>query len=132
MTKITASFEVTDWDEQPFDNRHDAAKLTVAKVTKTYSGGIDGQSVTEWQMAYAEDGSARFVGLERIDGSVSGRRGTLVVQHVGSYENGAATAKLSVLDGCGTAELAAVTGEGSFLANPAGQVKLDLSFPTGS
>ncbi len=132
MTTINASFEVTNWDEQPFDERDDAAKLTIAKVTRSYSGDISGDSVTEWQMAYAADGSASFVGIERIDGSVSGQSGTLVLQHVGSYKDGSATAKLSVIDGCGTAALAGVTGGGDFKADPSGQVRLDLSFPTSS
>jgi hypothetical protein len=98
-------------------------------VTKSYSGDIDGQSVTEWQMAYADDGSARFVGLERIDGTVAGRHGTMVLEHLGNYENGAATATLTVLSGCGSADLAGVSGQGDFLADPSGKVRLQLSFP---
>jgi hypothetical protein len=129
MTAITASFEVTNWKEEPFDERRDTAKLTTATVTKSYSGDIDGESVTEWQMAYAEDGTASFVGLERIAGRVAGRKGTIVVQHVGSYENGAATAALTILGGCGTADLAGTTGQGDFVADPSGTVRLDLTFP---
>lgn len=129
VTKINASFEVTNWDEQPFDERKNAAKLTTAKVTKSYSGDIEGESVTEWQMAYAEDGSASFVGLERIDGTVGTHSGTLVLQHLGSYRDGSATAKLNVLDGCGSADLAGVSGKGDLKADPAGQVNLELSFP---
>jgi hypothetical protein len=132
MTKISASFEVTNWDEQPFDERKDAAKLTTAKVTKSYSGDIEGESVTEWQMAYTDDGSAAFVGLERIDGTVAGHSGTLVLQHLGTYQDGSATATLSVVDGCGSADLAGVSGTGDFKADPAGQVDLELSFAKGA
>jgi hypothetical protein len=128
MTAINASFEVTNWKEEPFDERSGTAKLTIATVTKSYSGDIDGESVTEWLMAYAEDGTARFVGLERIAGRVAGREGTIVVQHVGSYENGAATATLAVLAGCGTADLAGTTGQGDFVADPSGKVSLVLKF----
>lgn len=128
-TDITASFEVTNWDEAPFDERSDAAKLTAAHVTKFYSGGIEGDSVTEWLMAYAEDGTATFVGIERIKGTIDGRKGTLVVQHVGEYRDGAATAALTVLAGSGGGDLAGVTGTGDFRADPAGTVSLSLGFP---
>ena len=100
-TMIRASFEVTNWNETPFDERTDAAKLTAATVIKTYSGEIEGSSVTEWLMAYADDGSATFVGMERITGTIVDRSGTLVLQHVGSFEDGAAIAELTVVEGCG-------------------------------
>jgi Protein of unknown function (DUF3224) len=130
-TIVSARFEVTDWKEEPIDDRSDAAKMTRAAVTKSYSGGIKGDSVTEWLMAYADDGSAAFVGVERIVGMIGGRTGTLVVQHVGAYESGAATAQLHVLGGCGTGELAGATGTGGFVADPAGSVELTLDFGSG-
>src|SRR3984893_18849337 len=76
--QITASFQVTGWNEEPLDERNDAAKLTSARVTKSYSGEIDGDSVTEWLMAYTDDGAATFVGLERVTGLIAGRTGAFV------------------------------------------------------
>ena len=64
-TAITASFEVTGWDEHAFDVHAGAAKLTRAKVAKSYRGDVAGDSVTEWLMAYGEDGSASFVGKQK-------------------------------------------------------------------
>ena len=37
-------------------------------------------------MAYEPDKSARFVGIERIRGTIGGRHGSLVLQHVGTFE----------------------------------------------
>ncbi|MDQ1366446.1 MAG: hypothetical protein QOE57_2488 [Acidimicrobiaceae bacterium] len=152
ITDIKASFEVTNWTEEPFDQRTkgavsgagpgsgagagagsgegegEGAKMTTATVTKVYSGDIDGDSVTEWLMAYAADGSASFVGLERVNGTVGERRGTIVLQHVGTFKGGAATAELTVVAGCGTGELAQATGRGDFLADPAGKIRLELDF----
>ena len=71
--------------------------------------------------------SATFVGLERIVGKVGGRKGTLVVQHAGTYADGTATAKLSVVEGSGSDDLASVTGDGEFTADPAGTLTLRLS-----
>lgn len=124
--EVSGRFEVTAWDEHAFDRRAGAAKLTKARVRKTYRDGIDGESVTEWVMAYQQDGTARFVGVERIAGSVDGRTGTLVVSHVGTFADGAATAELSVIEGAGSGDFAGVGGRGSFRADPAGRVDLQL------
>jgi hypothetical protein len=48
-----------------------------------------------------------------------------VLQHVGSFEDGAAKATLTVVSGTG--ELEGAAGDGDFLADPAGSVSLRLS-----
>jgi hypothetical protein len=125
---VCATFEVTDWNEEPFDEATKVAKVTCAKVSKNYSGDITGSSFTEWLMAYGEDGTATFVGLERISGAVGGKRGSFVVQHIGRYEEGAATAHLQVVAGSGSDELIGVSGTGDFVADPNGKVNLKLNF----
>jgi len=128
-TTIEAGFEIKDWDEHQFDIHAGAAKLTRATVSKVYSGGVDGESVTQWLMAYAPDGTATFVGLERIVGTIDGRTGTLVVQHVGGFENGAAKGELTVIEGASSGDLAGATGTGDFLADPSGRIRLRLAVP---
>ena len=123
---VEAKFSIDSWDEQPFDEVPDTSKLTRASVTKTYSGAVEGTSSTEWLMSYADDGTATFVGLERIVGKVGKRKGTIVLQHVGTYADGSATAHLSVVKGAGSDDLAGVTGDGEFTADPAGSVSLRL------
>lgn len=123
---IVATFEITGWDETPFDEGTGVAKLTEALVSKQYSGDIDATSTTKWLMAYAPDESASFIGLERIKGAIGGKRGSLVLEHRGTFENGSAEATLSVVSG--TDELKAVSGTGEFKADPAGSVTLNLSF----
>jgi hypothetical protein len=124
VTELSAAFTVENWDEQPFDAADGAAKLTRAHVTKQYTGDIEGTSATEWVMAYAEDGTASFVGMERIRGAFGGREGTLVLQHVGTFESGAAVAELRVLSGTGA--LQGAGGDGDFRAAPEGSVTLRL------
>ena len=67
-SQINATFEIKEWDEQPFDEAVGVAKLTKATVAKEYAGDVEGTSATEWLMAYHPDKSAEFVGLERIKG----------------------------------------------------------------
>ncbi|HEY3613039.1 MAG TPA: DUF3224 domain-containing protein [Gaiellales bacterium] len=124
--KLTATFEIAAWDETPFDESTGVAKLTEALVGKTYSGDIEGSSTTKWLMAYAPDKSAAFIGLERIRGTFGGKRGSLVVQHVGTFADGSADAELRVVSG--TDELRDASGTGTFKADPAGSVTLSLEY----
>jgi hypothetical protein len=124
MSEINATFEIQGWDEQPFDEAVGVSKLTRASVVKEYSGDVEGSSATEWLMAYKPDQSATFVGLERIKGTIGGRKGTLVLQHAGTFEDGAAKAALTVVSG--TDELKGVTGDGELVADPAGRITLTI------
>ena len=71
-TVATARFAIKSWDEKPYSEGHDLPKLTRAAVTKTFSGDIEGEGHVEYLMMYRSDGSATFVGLERVVGHVDG------------------------------------------------------------
>ncbi len=121
---MKATFEIQSWDEKPFDEWDDG-KVTKASITKRYSGDIEGDAVLEYLLAYRPDGTAGFVGIERITGTVNGRDGALVLQQVGNFADGAAVATLTVLGGSG--DLAGATGDGDLVADPSGRVTLELS-----
>jgi hypothetical protein len=121
---MEATFEISSWDETPFEEWEDG-KLTRAVIAKTYSGDIDGTSALEYVMAYRPDGTAAFVGIERITGTVDGREGGLVLQGVGSFADGAAVAELTVVGSSGA--LAGSEGTGEMVADPSGRVTLELS-----
>jgi Protein of unknown function (DUF3224) len=63
-----ARFAITSWDEKPYAEGQDLPRLTRASVAKTYSGDIVGEGHVEYLMMYRSDGSATFVGLERVVG----------------------------------------------------------------
>ena len=75
--RATASFEITSWDEQPYDER-DGVKLSRTRVVKAFRGDIEGESTAELLMALAGEGSAAYVGMERVTGRVNGRQGSFV------------------------------------------------------
>ena len=129
---IRASFTVDDWNERPALEADGTTKVTQATVAKTYTGGVEGSSTTEWLMAYADDGTATFVGIERIVGSIGGDDGSVVLQHVGRFAAGAAVAELNVVPGTGTGALEHVTGDGDFRADPQGAITLRLKSASGS
>jgi hypothetical protein len=121
---IEARFEIASWDETPFEDGDDMAKLTEALVSKRYEGDIKGTSTTKWLLAYAADKSALYVGIEHIKGTVAGKNGSLVLLHDGSYQDGVASANLRIA--AGTDGLSNAGGTGKFRADPAGSITLDL------
>jgi hypothetical protein len=105
-------FAIKSWDEKPWSEGQDPPKLTRATVTKTFTGDLEGESQVEYLMTYRSDGSATFVGLERITGRIAGKTGTFVLQRTGVFENGQAKESYSVIPGSGTGELQNLRGEG--------------------
>ena len=115
-TRASATFEVTNWDEKPFNEIDGGPKLTRATVTKTFRGDLEGDAIVEYLMVHRTDGTATFVGVERVSGKLGGRSGSFVLEHQGSFESGTAKATCRVIPGAGTGELTGLRGEGSFEA----------------
>ncbi len=127
-TQATATFQVKSWDEKPYNEIDDGPKLTRVSVTKSFSGDIEGEGTLEYLMIQRDDGSASFVGLERVVGRVGDRSGSFVLQHLGTYEEGTAKATFSVVPGSGTADLRGLRGEGSFASAHAEQYPITLDY----
>jgi hypothetical protein len=112
-TSATGTFEIDSWDEKPYDER-EGTKLTRTRVTKTFNGDVEGESTAELLMAYgAREGSAAYVGFERIVGRVNGRTGSFVLHHNASSagSRGERSATWSVVPDSGTGELRGLKGE---------------------
>ena len=125
-----ATFALKSWDEKTYNEIEGSPKLTRASVTKSYQGDIEGEGKLEYLMMYRSAGSASFIGLERVVGSVGGRSGSFVLQHRGTFEGGVAKVILSVVPGSGTGDLRAIRGEGGFDAGhqPPYAMTLDYGF----
>ncbi|HEY2378182.1 MAG TPA: DUF3224 domain-containing protein [Gemmatimonadaceae bacterium] len=107
-----ARFAIKSWDEKPYSEGEDQPKLTRASVVKTFSGDIEGEGRVEYLMMYRGDGTATFVGLERISGRIDGKSGSFVLHRVGVFEGGQAKESYSVVRDSATGELRGLVGEG--------------------
>jgi hypothetical protein len=107
-----ARFAITTWDEKPFSEGPNLPKLTRASVAKTLTGDIEGEGKVEYLMMYREDGSATFVGLERVVARIGSKTGTFVLQRTGTFENGQAKESYSVIPGSATGDLLGLKGDG--------------------
>jgi hypothetical protein len=112
----TGTFKVENWEENPILEADDGAKVTRAEVEMSFEGDLEGKGVVEWLMGYAEDGTATYVGLERVVGKMGDKTGSFVVQHTGTFDGQTAKSRLTVVPGSGTGELSGLQGEGSFEA----------------
>ena len=108
-TRAEGTFDIDDWQEAAYDEA-DGTKLSRTRVTKTFQGDVQGQSTAELLMAIARAGSMAYVGFERIVGSVHGRAGSFILEHVASTAGESPSATWRVLPNSGTGELNTIRG----------------------
>jgi Protein of unknown function (DUF3224) len=114
MTKRgEGTFENQGWDENTVDE-FDDAKITHASVKQAFAGVITGEAQISWDMFYAPDGTASFVGLQRIVGSIDDRKGSVVMQTTGTFDGKEAAGDWVVVGATGA--LASLSGTGEFSA----------------
>ena len=123
-----ARFSIKSWDEKPYSEGKDLPRMTRASVDKTFTGDIDGEGHVEYVMMYRSDGTAAFVGLERITGRIAGRNGSFVLQRTGVFEDGQAKESYSVVTGSGTGELRSLRGEGTSSVGHAADYPFALNY----
>jgi hypothetical protein len=101
------------------------ARLTIAKE---FAGELVGTSSGQMLSAgTAGEGSAGYVALEQVRGTLHGRRGTFVLQHSGTLQRGAPQLRITVVPDSGTDELVGLAGEmGISLAD--GQHSYDFAY----
>jgi uncharacterized protein DUF3224 len=116
VTTAKGSFELASWEEETWEEEDDGSKLTRAVVTQTFRGDLEGDGAVQWLMSYRPDGTASFVGLQRVRGVVGDRKGRFVLETSGSFDGTAATWTGTVVPGSGTGELGGLTGTATFAA----------------
>jgi len=81
-------------------------------IDKTFEGDLEGTSVGEMlSFSSPVDGSAGYVAIEQVTGSIAGRSGSFVLQHSSFMDRGSPTQSISVIPDSGTGEFEGITGE---------------------
>jgi hypothetical protein len=129
-THATGRIEVKTYEPQPYEEVEDGPDLVEIHVTETFSGDIEGEGVVRFLQAVGPDGSASFVGIERVTGSIGGRQGSFLLQDAGTLEGTTVKGDWFVIPGSGTGELAGIVGQGTLRAPMGGEptVSLDYDF----
>lgn len=97
---------------QPAAPSTEAARLGRMTIDKQFHGDLEGTSLGEMLSAGTEvPGSAGYVAIERVSGTLHGRQGSFVLMHFGLMERGAPSLRVTVVPDSGTDGLAGIRGE---------------------
>jgi len=109
-TRATGIFQVKHTSLTPDDNAQ-AAALGRMSIEKQFHGDLEGASTGEMLTAgTGVTGSAGYVAIERVSGTLQGRTGTFVLQHSGTMTRGAPQLTITVVPDSGTGQLAGLVG----------------------
>jgi len=76
----------------------------------------------------ATKGSAGYVAMERVTGSLGGRRGSFVFQHSGTMNRGAPELRVTVVPDSGTGELTGLSGSMKIIITPDGKHSYEMTY----
>lgn len=107
MHRASGTFEVK------LAPQNDDGGAAVGRMTidKQFQGDLSGTSKGQMLMAgTAVEGSAGYVAIEKVDGSLGGRSGSFYLQHSGTMTRGAGVLTVTVIPDSGTGELTGLSG----------------------
>lgn len=126
--RAEAQITVQTYEPTTYDGPADGPALIRIHVQETFAGDIEGNGVVEFLQVARGDGSASFVGIERVTGSIGGRNGTFVLQDQGTVADEIVDGEWFVVPGSGTGELAGLRGTGAFRANLGEDARVHLDY----
>ena len=96
---------------QPPEDKTEGSTLGRMSIDKQFHGDLEATSKGEMLSAMtAVKGSAGYVAIERISGTLQGRSGTFVLQHTGTMTRGEPLLTITVVPDSGTEQLAGLIG----------------------
>nr|WP_315235284.1 DUF3224 domain-containing protein [uncultured Albidiferax sp.] len=95
-----------------FEGAEAESTLGRMSIDKQISGDLSASTQGQMLSAMtATPGSAGYVAIEKVSGSLLGKSGSFVLQHTGRMERGKASLSVLVVPDSGTGELTGLTGE---------------------
>jgi hypothetical protein len=96
---------------QPSDDKSETplGRMTVDKV---FHGDLEGTSYGEMLTGGTTvKGSGVYVAVERVEGTLNGRKGTFLLHHTGVMTRGTPELSITVVPDSGTGQLSGITGK---------------------
>ncbi len=110
-THANGTFEVKMTPQAP-DDQSAGAIIGRFSLDKQFRGDLEGTSKGEMlAVGTAIQGSAGYVAMEQITGTLNGRSGTFALQHTGTMTRGAAQLSVTVVPDSGSGELTGLAGK---------------------
>lgn len=89
----------------------DSSKISRMALRKQFHGDLEGTSDGEMLAAGTDTkGSAGYVAIEQVTGSIHGRNGSFILQHSGTMSRGTPSLTVSVVPDSGVGELVGLSG----------------------
>ena len=110
MHHVNGSFDVK---LQPIDayNRDEGAGFARMSIDKQFHGALEATSKGEMLSAMGNvKGSAGYVAIERVTGTLGGRKGSFTLQHNATMTRGEPYLNIIVVPDSATGELAGLSG----------------------
>ena len=108
MTHASGSFDVTLTPQS--QTAAEGTSLARLSIDKRFHGDIEATSVGEMLSAGAESGSAVYVAIERVTGTLNGRSGSFVLVHHGAMTPTSQQLTITVVPDSGTGQLRGLDG----------------------
>ena len=108
--RATGNFEVTMKPLEAYNQAEDA-KVGRMSIDKTFAGDLVATSKGEMLSGGSPaEGSAGYVAIERVTGTLAGRSGSFLLQHSGTMTPEAQEVTITVIPASGTGELESIAG----------------------
>src|SRR5438445_2125876 len=132
-TRATGTFEVK-LEPLPTNDSSEGSPVGRMSIDKQIPGDLEGTSKGEMLTAATSvKGSGAYVAIERVTGSLHGRTGSFVLQHIGTMTRGVPKLSITVVPDSGTGQLAGVTGKFQvIIADGKHSYEFDYSLPEPS
>ncbi len=125
------TIEVKSYEPKAYDTPAEGPALSEIHVTETFRGAIEGDGAVRFLQAARKDGSASFCGIERVVGTLGGRRGSFLLQDEGTLVGSHVDGRWFVIAGSGTGDLAGLEGSGTFSAELGQHAHYTLDYSFG-
>ena len=112
MSEIARGEFVVQLAPLPVEGQADASKIGRMSIDKTITGDLVATTRGQMLSAMTEiKGSAGYVAIERVEGSLKGKKGSFVLQHTGTMARGSPSLSVTVVPDSGTGELVGLAGD---------------------
>jgi hypothetical protein len=109
MNHASGTFEVRLVPQT--DDKSGEAALGRMTIDKQFHGDLEGTSKGQMLTGMTDvKGSAGYVAIEKVSGTLKGRTGTFILQHTGVMNRGVPQLTVTVVPDSGTGQLVGITG----------------------
>jgi hypothetical protein len=131
VSRAIGPFEVS-LKPLPMDDEAGAEMLGRMSIDKHFHGDLEGTSKGQMLTGGTPiKNSAGYVAIERVTGSLNGRRGSFILQHTGIMNRGAPSLVITVIPDSGTDQLEGIRGTMAIKID-GGKHSYDLDYTLGT